>query len=194
MVLVFHLALVHVRRRADIVMRPDDQTRSFPREKFLRRRRSRPGGFLLGHHVIEAEDHQRVSIGEDAFVERETLSGLIDALVNGNRLPRGFPDRVLKPHERQVEQFQRSRDALQEHSLRIFWIFIESAIRHAGLPSSSRTGCPIPSHRGCLPGIVPRPVDAETPLALRVFSGQVQLIVVRPVLLITVGAAAPPLA
>src|SRR6476620_3144599 len=35
MVLVFHLTLVHVRRRADIMMRPDDQTGSFPRQELL---------------------------------------------------------------------------------------------------------------------------------------------------------------
>ena len=33
-------------------------------------------------HVVEAEDQQRVGIGEDAFVDRQSLAGLIDALVD----------------------------------------------------------------------------------------------------------------
>ena len=52
--------------------------------------------FLLGHHVVEAEDHQRVRVGEHAFVDRQSLAGLIDPLEDSNRLPVASPTTFWK--------------------------------------------------------------------------------------------------
>ena len=45
-------------------------------------------GFLFGHHMIQAEDHQRIGIGENSFVDRQLLAGLVDTLINRDGIAR----------------------------------------------------------------------------------------------------------
>ena len=71
--------------------------------------------FLLSDHVIEAEDHECVGVCEDALVDRQSLASLVDALEDGDGLCGGFADELLEAQCREVEEFKRAGDALQEH-------------------------------------------------------------------------------
>ena len=75
------------------------------------------GGLLLGDHMVETEDHQRVGVVENALVNREFLSCLVDALVDGDGMSGDLADEVLKAQQAEMKQFQRSRDSLEEHLL-----------------------------------------------------------------------------
>ena len=97
---VFHVTLLQIGRSADVVVWPDDQTRAFAREKlphsldFLRR------GFLLCDHVVQAEHEQRIRVGEDALIEWKFGAGLVDPLIDSDRMPRDLADDLLKRHPR----------------------------------------------------------------------------------------------
>ena len=41
--------------------------------------------------MVETEHHQRVGVGQDAFVDRELVAGLVDALEDRDRVPGGLP-------------------------------------------------------------------------------------------------------
>ena len=74
--------------------------------------------------MIETEHHQGVRVREHSFIDRQFLPGLVDALVNYDRLPGNLADNRLEAHCRQVEQLKRSGDSLQKHLLRIFRFFV----------------------------------------------------------------------
>ena len=67
-----------VGRDAHVMVRTKDQARAFAREKVLQRLNLLRRSFLLSDHVVQAKDHHRVCVGENAFVDRQSLSGLID--------------------------------------------------------------------------------------------------------------------
>ena len=92
MVGIFHLALLHVGGCAHVMVGPNDQACTFAREKLPNRLDFLPGGFLLGDHMVEAEHHEGVGVSEDTLIQRETLTGLIDALINGHGMSRGVSD------------------------------------------------------------------------------------------------------
>ena len=73
------------------------------------------GRFLLGDQMIEAEHHQRVGVVENARVDRKFLPRLVDALVDGDGMSGLLADQLLETKQRQMEQFERAGDALQEH-------------------------------------------------------------------------------
>ena len=85
---VFHRALVQVVGDAHVVMRAEDEARAFALEELAHRLDLLRSGFLFGDHVIEAEHHQRVGVGEHALVDRKRWPGLVDALVDGTRAVR----------------------------------------------------------------------------------------------------------
>ncbi len=176
---VFHGANLRVRRRADVVVRPEDQAGPFPGEKSLDRLDLRPAGLLLVHEVVESEHHERVGIVEDALVERRRLTCLIHALVDRDGMSSNLLDHLLEPDEGEVEELQRPGDALEKH--------LPGELRRLvggpGHPADLR-------HRGeaivhlrdvavGLPRVAPAPVDAHAPLARGVLPRHVHL-VVRP--------------
>ena len=64
--------------------------------------------------MVEPEDHQGVGVGEDPFVDRKLVAGLVDALKYGDRVAGGFAGQVLECQRRAVEKFQGAGDALEE--------------------------------------------------------------------------------
>ena len=64
--------------------------------------------------MVEPEHHQRVGVGQDPFVDRQLVAGLVDALVDRDRVPGGLPGELLEGQGGAVEQLQCARDALQE--------------------------------------------------------------------------------
>ena len=121
---VFHLALVEVRRHAHVVMGRQQQAASLSRQEFLEGLDFFDGRLLLRHHMIEAEDHHRIGVGQDTIVDRQFLPGLIDALIYRDRFAGHFLSETLKPYRRQMKQLQCACNALQEHLFREFRRFI----------------------------------------------------------------------
>ena len=90
--LVLHLALLHVVGEADIVMRCQDQACALPIEPLSDGVDFPLLGFLLGDEVVQAEHHQRVRVCKNSLIDRELVPCLVDALVNGHR-SREHPDK-----------------------------------------------------------------------------------------------------
>ena len=79
---VLHRALLQSARTPTSWCGPRMRQVPSRREKLPQRLDLFRRGFLFGDHVIQAEDHQRVGVGEDSLVERQSLAGLIDALID----------------------------------------------------------------------------------------------------------------
>ena len=111
---IFHLSLHHVAGKPDIMMGRQKKARAVPFQPFadcgdlLGRR------LLLGDDMIEPEHHESIGVGENAFVDRQLVPGLVDALKNGDRMPRCLAGDLLETEGRAVKQLERSRDALKE--------------------------------------------------------------------------------
>ena len=112
---VLHCALFQIGRDADVMVGTDDEAGSFALEKLPNGFDLFRGCFLLSDHVIEAEDHECVGVCEDALVDRQSLAGLVDALIDGDGLVSGFADELLEAQSREVEELERAGDALKEH-------------------------------------------------------------------------------
>ena len=85
-VAVFHLALLHVAREADVVVRREDQAGAFPLEPLPDRLDLALPGFLLGYEMVQTKDHQGVGVGKNSLIDRELVPCLVDALVNSHRV------------------------------------------------------------------------------------------------------------
>ena len=135
------------------------------------------GRFLLGDQMIEAEHHQRVGIVENAGVDRKLLTRLIDALVHGDWMSRLLADQLLETKQRQMEQFERAGDALQEHLRGV----LRGLIRGPGHATHFGDGGEAIVHLGDVairfPRVAPRPVDAETASSRRVRTRNFDLVV-----------------
>ncbi len=57
------------------------------------------GRFLFGDQMVETEHHQGVGIVENAGVDRQFLTRLIDALVHRHGLPGQLADQLLEPKQ-----------------------------------------------------------------------------------------------
>ena len=121
------------------MVRSEDEARSFASEKGAKGLDLFGRSFLLGDQVVEPEDHQRIGIGENPFVDRQFLPGLIDALVDGDGPVRYFADGALKAQQRQMKQLQRSLDALKEHLFASMVPFRTPAMRRGELRSSLKS-------------------------------------------------------
>src|SRR5215469_4842506 len=78
---VLHGALFQVVGEANVVVRTDDDAGSFTLEEVADRFDLLGRGLLFSDHVIEAVDHERVGIVQNALVEGKLLSGRVDALI-----------------------------------------------------------------------------------------------------------------
>jgi hypothetical protein len=127
--------------------------------------------------MVEPEHHQRVGVGENAFVDRQLVAGLVNALENGDRMTRRFTGDLLEAEGRAVKQLKRSRDALKELRGAPFRRLVG---RPEDVPNLGHGGEAVLHRRRVtlrLPRIAPSPVDAYAPLARRVFARDVILIV-----------------
>ena len=118
-----------------------------------------------------------VGVSENALVDRQLVAGLVDALEDGDRVARCFAGDLLEAEGRAVKQLKRSRDALKELRCAPFWRLVG---RPEDVPNLSHGREAILHRRRValrLPRIAPRPVDADAPLARRVFARNVILIV-----------------
>ena len=113
-VFVLDLALSEVVGEADIVMGCQKQAGALPPEPLGDRGDLFRGSLLLGEQMVEAEHHERVGVGQDPFVDRQLVAGLVDALEDRDRVPGGFFGELLERQGRPVEQLECACDALQE--------------------------------------------------------------------------------
>src|SRR3954471_22341854 len=96
-------------------MRSQNEASAFASKELANRFDLLRGCFLFGDHVIETKNHQRIRVRQHALVERLSLSGLIDSLVNRHRTTGSLLHHALEFQQREMEQLQRSGNALQEH-------------------------------------------------------------------------------
>ena len=127
--------------------------------------------------MVEPEHHERVGVGENAFIDRQLVAGLVDALEDGDRMASSFAGDLLETEGRAVKQLKRSRNALEGTALRSIPESRRLARRRGERPSWSKTDCPSRQDRAATPTDSSSPVDAHAPLARRVFARNVVLIV-----------------
>src|SRR4051812_21675994 len=93
---VFLRTHLRVRRHTYVMVRAEDQACTFAREEVLYRCDLVGRSFLFGDHVVQAEDHERVGVSEDAFINRQSLASLVYSLINGDGLSRHFTNYALE--------------------------------------------------------------------------------------------------
>ena len=109
---IFHLTLLKIVRKANIVMGGQKEARVFALKPaangfdFFRRR------LLLGSKVVKAEHHESVSVGQYPFVDRQSITRLIDALEDRDGMAGDILGNLLEAERRPVKQFQRASDSL----------------------------------------------------------------------------------
>ena len=110
-------------------------------------------------------------------VDRKLLPRLVDALVHGDRMSRQLANQLLETKQRQMEQFERAGDALQEHLRGV----LGRLIRGPGHAAHFGDGREAIVHLGDVairfPRVAPRPVDAETAASRRVRTRNFDLVV-----------------
>ena len=99
--------------------------------------------------VVEAEHHQRVGVGQDPFVDRELVAGLVDALEDRHRMPGGLAGQLLERQGGAVEQLQGAGDALQEVRRVVLRRLVGRPQRRCAPRSWSRSGCPCSAGSRC---------------------------------------------
>ena len=159
------------------MVRAENQARAFALEPlahgfdFLRRR------LLLGDQMIEAEHHQRVRIVENARVDRQLLSRLVDALVDGHGMSRQLSNQLLETQQRQMEQFERAGDALQKHLRGVLGRLVRRPGHAAHFGDRGEAIVHLGDVAVRFPRVAPGPVDAEPPLPWRVRTRNLDLVV-----------------
>ena len=174
---IFYLALLHVVAEADVVMRREQEAGAVSLQPFADRGDFLGRRFLFGENMIETEHHKRVRVGENAFVDRKLVAGLVNTLENGDWMVRCFAGDLLEAEGRAVKKLKRSRDALKELRRAPFRRLVG---RPEDVPNLGHGGETVLHRRRIalrLPGIAPRPVDAHAPFAWRVSARNVILIV-----------------
>ncbi len=83
-------------------------------EPFRDRRGLLGCGLLFRQQMVEAEHHERVGVGQHAFVDREPVAGLVDALEDGDRVSGRLLGQLLEGQRGPVEELQCACDALQK--------------------------------------------------------------------------------
>ena len=114
MVQIFHLTLLKIVREADIVMRGQKEACALAlkpvvdRGDFLRVR------LLFGRDMVEAEHHESVGVGQYPFIDRQSITRLIDALEHRDGMAGDVLGNLLEAERRPVKQFQRARNSLEK--------------------------------------------------------------------------------
>ena len=101
---IFHLTLLHIAGKANVVMRGEQKTSAFALEPLADGRDFVACGFLLGREMVESEHHERVGIGQNAFVDRKLVSSLVNALEHSDRVAGGFAGNLLEAERGAVKQ------------------------------------------------------------------------------------------
>ncbi len=176
-VFIFHLALLEVLGETDVVMRGEQEAGIFAFEPFADCLHFGRFGVLFGDQVVEAENQQGVGIGEDAFINDEFVTGLVDALIDGDGLAGGFAGELLKGEGGAVKEFEGSGDALEELGGDPLGRFVGGP---GDAPDLGHGGKAIVHFGGVavgFPGIAPGPIDAQASFAADVFARDVVLVI-----------------
>ena len=174
---VFHLPLLEVAGEADIVVRREQQAGAFTLEPFPDGRDLLRCGVLLGKKVVQSEHHERVTVGQNPLVDRQFVARLVDALEDRDRVAGGFAGNLLKAQRRAMEEFQRAGDPLKE--LRRTPLRRLVGRPQHGADLGHRREAVLHCRRIALgfPRVAPRPVDAQSSFARRIFTRDVVLVV-----------------
>ena len=176
-VAIFHLPLLRVAGEADVVVRGEQQAGPFALEPLADRVDLARLRFLLGDEVVQAEHHQRVRVGQHPFVNRQPVTGLVDALEHGDGVPGRLADDLLEGKRGPVEQLQGPADALQEVHLVPLGGFESRPRDPANLGHRGKPIVQLGEIAVRFPRIAPGPVNAHAAFAGRVLTGDVVLVV-----------------
>ena len=136
---------------ADVMVRRKQETGAVPLQPFADRGDLLRRRLLFGQNMVEPEHHQGVGVGENAFIDRQLVAGLVDALEDSDRMARRFAGDLLETEGRAVKQLERSRDALKELRCAPFRRLVGRPERRAEPRSWSRSDCPSPQGRAAPP-------------------------------------------
>src|SRR3954454_22644829 len=95
-------------------MRREEQASALPLEPLGDRCDLLARWLLLGQEVVESQHHEGVRVGQDAFVDRKLVAGLVDTLEDRHRMRGRFLWHCWRIQGGPVERFQCPRDAVQK--------------------------------------------------------------------------------
>src|SRR5262245_9885820 len=95
-------------------MRSEDQARSLTSEPLTNRFDFVSRGFLFCEDVIESEHEQRIRIRKHALVERQSVTRLIDSLIDRHDVTGDLANECLEWHPGAKEELERAGDPLLE--------------------------------------------------------------------------------
>ena len=158
-------------------MRSDHQAGPFALQPLADTRDFLGRRLLLRNQVVETEHHQRVGVLQDAFVDRELVSCLVNPLKYRGRMAGDLGNDLLKGERGAVEQLQRACNSLQE----VHPVPLRRLIIGPGNPADLGHGRKAIIHFGQIPigfpWVAPGPVDAEAALTSGVRARHVVLVV-----------------
>src|SRR5271166_2064313 len=134
-------------------------------------------GRLLGNEVVESKHHQSVSVGQYPLVDRQPVARLIDALEHGDRMAGDVFGNLLEAESRTVKQLERARDSLEKLRRAPFRLLVGRPGDAANLRHRRKPVVHLRKVALGLPRVAPGPIDADAPLARRVFAGDMVLVV-----------------
>src|SRR5262249_59480272 len=120
-----------------------------------------------GRKVVEAEDHEGVAVGQDPFVDGQPVAGLVDALVDRDRVTGRLADEVLEAERRAVEELERPGDPLKELRRAELRRLVGGPNHVADLGDRREPVLHLGGGTAGFPGVAPAPVDAYPALSRR---------------------------
>ena len=85
------------------MVRRKQETGAVPLQPFTDRGDLLRRRLLFGDNMIESEHHQGVGVGENAFIDRQLVAGLVDALEDRDRMAGRFAGDLLETEGRAVK-------------------------------------------------------------------------------------------
>ena len=159
-------------------MRANNQTTAFAREEGLKSLDLGRLGLLTCDVVIETEDEQRVGVGQDALVYGQAITRVIDTLEHRHGMSRDVADAILERQPGAEKQFERAGDPLRKRQrVAVRRLFPRGP---CGASDFRHRGEAIVHHGNVAIGlcrITPGDIQADAPLARRVFARDMSLVI-----------------
>ena len=164
--LVLRLTLSVVVGESDVVMRRQHQAGSVPFQPRRDGRHLGDGRLQTAQQVVQPEHHEGVGVGQDLFVDRPPIAGLVDPLEHRHGVAGQLAGQPLERQRGAVEQFQGAGDPLEEVGGTELRRLVDGPrdvahLRDRGVAVLHRRRITLG-----LPGITPCPVDADPALTV----------------------------
>src|SRR5438034_8141359 len=159
-------------------MRPDYQASSFAHQKIANRRDFGLTCLLIRTEGVQSPHQKCVGVCEHTLVERYFVPGLVNSLIDGNRMARCFSHKMLKGQPSSEEKFKRSGDTLLEQQwVRIFWRLKRRPSDPANLGHARKAVIQLGEILVGLRRVTPSDIDAEASSPRSIFPRDVNLVI-----------------